>query len=198
LRFSFTKNIKIIGIDFGSKLAGTTSVCANHSNTLELYSSEKKNDADKFLREIISRENPAMIFIDAPLSLPAAYFGKGDDFHFRKCDRELGCMSPMFLGGLTARAIKLKSEFSEIPFYETYPKKMAEVLDFNGYNKKSKIMTDFDHKLKIFLEKSGLNLEKLPGSTHETDAILAWLSGYRFVNNLHLTFGNTEEGIIIV
>ena len=128
------------GIDYGSKLAGTTVICFDENEKLNFRQSEKKQDADAFLEKLISEKQPDSVFIDAPLSLPNAYFGKGEDYFYRKCDREVGGMSPMFLGGLTARAIKLKSksETPECPFYEIYPAQLVRVLFPDFIKQKSK------------------------------------------------------------
>lgn len=88
-----------LGIDYGSKLAGTTAICYQEGDALTIIQSEKKQDADRFINDTVESLKPEQIFIDAPLSLPAAYFGNGDDYFYRDCDRQLKAMSPMFLGG---------------------------------------------------------------------------------------------------
>lgn len=119
-----------VGIDYGSKLAGTTVLCWEQDGQLHYQQSEKKKDADQWLIQLIQELSPPEVFIDAPLSLPAAYHGKGEDFFYRDCDRELRAMSPMFLGGLTARAMKLRHLLSpqQIVFQETYPAELVRNL----------------------------------------------------------------------
>lgn len=186
------------GIDYGSKMAGTTVICYNQNGKLHLLSSEKKKDSDQFINSKIQELNPVAIYIDAPLSLPAAYFGKGDNFHFRKCDIETSAMSPMFLGGLTARAMKLKNSNSGVPFYETYPsyfiKEVAQAKEV--YKKKEKEVNK--PLLKSLQTFSEFPLPKKVENYHQVDAIICWISGNRYVKGNHITFGEEEEGVIFV
>ncbi|NJO03532.1 MAG: hypothetical protein HC880_19285 [Bacteroidia bacterium] len=162
----------------------------------------KNQDADAFLREQIVAISPALVFIDAPLSLPKVYRQRvaeaGADFFFRQGDRDLKAMSPMFLGGLTARAMKLKADLAGFSFYETYPAKMAKILglDYLNYKKNlvdiGQILNKLLHHYPIFA------LSTNPKNWHEVDAILATISAYRFFNNLHNGYGNELEGVIYV
>jgi predicted nuclease with RNAse H fold len=121
----------LCGIDYGSKLAGTTAVAWLDTVTqaIAITCSLKGKDADVFLYDCLVKLNPACVFIDAPLSLPGVYSlgGAYTDHFFRQADKQLQAMSPMFLGGLTARAIKLKKELNAIsvPVFETYPAAQA-------------------------------------------------------------------------
>jgi predicted nuclease with RNAse H fold len=107
---------KIVGIDYGAKLAGTTVAAWNENGSLHWKCSGKKQDADKWLEEKLLQLRPDLIFMDAPLSLPGVYSGQGTDYFYREGDRALGAMSPMFLGGLTARAMQLKANLTEEGF----------------------------------------------------------------------------------
>lgn len=183
--------MKHIGIDFGAKKAGTTAICFNDNNKLEVIISEKNQDADKFISSFIDSYNPSHVFIDAPLSLPAAFYGRGDNFFYRECDVITKAMSPMFLGGLTARAISLKNQFKNIMFIETYPKILANFVDICEYKKNrvifvNKIETKFDIKVG--------ELE----NWHQIDSVLAFCSGLRFIEGEQEVYGNEEEGLIIV
>ena len=111
------------GIDYGSKLAGTTVVTYDKDGKLYQKSSAKKQDADRMILSWVQSLKPDFVFIDAPLSLPAAYFGKGENYFYREADIELKAMSPMFLGGVTARAISLKKQIEAegVEVFETYP-----------------------------------------------------------------------------
>lgn len=183
-----------IAIDYGSKLAGTTVICFAKNDQLHFLQSEKKKDADAFLIEKIRALNPAKIFLDAPLSLPSVYSGKGGDFFYRQCDRKVNAMSPMFLGGLTARAMKLRAGFSHLPFYEIYPAHLVRVL-FPKNNFYKKDLAAFSEILKNELP---LNIAQLPANWHQVDAALAWLSGWRFEQQKAILFGDKKEGIICV
>jgi predicted nuclease with RNAse H fold len=104
------------GIDFGKKLSGNTVICEKNGDLTRFYRASKDTDADKFITGLIKDVRPEIIFIDAPLSLPAAYHDSENyqDYFYRLCDRQLKAMSPMFLGGLTARAIKMKTEVEKL------------------------------------------------------------------------------------
>ena len=132
---------EFIGVDYGSKLAGTTAISYLEEGKIRILQSKKKEDADQFLSELILRLSPKSIFIDAPLSLPAAYHNKGTDYFYRKADRDCKAMSPMFLGGLTARAMKLKAQHADRNFIEVYPAMLARVVLELGeaYAKKEKL-----------------------------------------------------------
>jgi len=190
-----------VGIDYGSKLAGTTAVCF-HDGGLVFEQSQKGKDADEFIIEVVNRIRPVKIFIDAPLSLPGAYFEKSpdNDFFYRRCDRELKAMSPMFLGGLTARAIKLKYYFHETAgdFYEAYPRGLVDELikedeQFGRHYKSDlKIFTD------LLIIKFELKLVEYPTNWHQCDALLAYLTGLRFLKGNFLRYGDPGEGLIYV
>ncbi len=190
-----SKSYSFVGIDYGSKMAGTTAVAFWDKGQVVVNQSKKKQDADQFLQEEIKRLNVKGVFIDAPLSLPNAFYGRGDDFFYRKCDRDLSAMSPMFLGGLTARAMKLKASF-EIPFYEAYPGALAKEL----------ILHEFDYKKDInrlvecrsMLENAFAIKVKRLENWHQFDAVLAFCTGIRRDRNDCKVFGDEDEGLIHV
>lgn len=189
--------MKWVGIDFGSNLAGTTAICYEINGKLNILQSEKKASADKFLESFLLQFSGLNIFIDAPLSLPQAYYTKGEDYFYRTCDRELNAMSPMFLGGLTARAIRLRSQKVQHQFLECYPAELVRLLGLNGLYKKKHISG-----LEVFfqeLEKhNDLALEKEIQNWHQMDALLCWMTGKRYSVNQHKTFGQPGEGLIVV
>jgi predicted nuclease with RNAse H fold len=190
---------QILGIDYGSNLAGTTAVCHLQGSALKFQISRKGSSADEFLLKTIKELKPALIFIDAPLSLPLVYKSsdKADDFFYRTCDRALGAMSPMFLGGLTARAMRLVQPLvsTGIEVYETYPAHTAKVLQLAGYKKH---MEPVQHELSELSQAIGLKTQwPDPITLHHIDAFLAWYSGMRFLRGEHITTGKIEEGIII-
>lgn len=182
-------------------MAGSTVITWSERGKLIQESSSPKRDADEFLMGLTLRLKPKRVFIDAPISLPFAYYDKGNDFHFRKCDRELNAMSPMFLGGLTARAMKISKELKNhnIMVYETYP---------SGLVKNNPILKSYYHKkdlsciskLKYELQRLShpIKIPKSLFTIHHLDSLLAWISGYRYENNSHLEYGSREEGIIII
>ncbi|MCC6725208.1 MAG: DUF429 domain-containing protein [Saprospiraceae bacterium] len=183
-----------LGIDFGAKLAGTTAISFAKQGELHLLQSSKKQDADAWLRHLIAEQNPSAVFMDAPLSLPGVYRGLGTDFHYRACDRAVGAMSPMFLGGLTARAMQLRAAFPEIPFYEAYPAQHVR-LHFAGA---MGYKTDLDLFLEKLAERLPHPFAQQPDNWHQVDAALAWLTGWRHESGEAISFGAEDEGVIWV
>jgi uncharacterized protein len=192
-----------IGIDYGSKLAGTTTIAMQVSNQLKLWQSERGKDADKWLLEMINELNPKSVFIDAPLTLPIVYnqglYTSDSEYFYRTCDKELQAMSPMFIGGLTARAIKLKVMLAErgIAVLETYPSYLAKLIftDLEGYKKGLEKLPIYIEALQDLLP---YPLSTVPTNWHQLDGLLAWLSGYRHLNGKSLLFGDAKEGRVII
>jgi predicted nuclease with RNAse H fold len=193
----------IAGIDFGSKLAGTTVVALGEPDGCpELFPCAPKKDADRFLKELLLRERPGMVFIDAPLSLPGVYRfpDRYADYFFREADRALRAMSPMFLGGLTARAMQLKDLLANegISAVETYPGYLAEILGLKDLGYKGK--SDQIEPVQEALRSAFPALTPLPRcrNWHEIDALLAFCAGVRWTKGQHLEFGLEEEGRIFI
>jgi len=186
-----------IGIDFGARTAGTTVVCHRKRGLFHFQRCGKGEDADAWLEECVQRMAPRAIYIDAPLSLPGAYFGRGGDHFFRKADRMAGGMSPMFLGGLTARAMRLaerwRSQGTEV--FEVYP---AGLIRHEwDYLKIPSGKAIPRHKLRLMAGQFTLPPPE-PKDRHEADAWLCWLSGYRHRNGQATKLGDEQEGTIIV
>lgn len=189
----------IYGIDYGSKLAGTTVVAFASDGKLLTKQSVKKQDADAMLLTFFAQMEAGLVGIDAPLSLPPGLLGRSGGYFFRKADLQLHAMSPMFLGGLTARAIYLRDLLVNKGFqvHEIYPKALAHELGLLRYDYKSK--NNPSEKIISFLK----NLLPLPMATipinwHQFDAILAWYSAWRIANGCANQFGDINEGIIYV
>ena len=192
-----SKTDNFIGIDYGSKLAGTTVMVYAEKGALIIQQSEKKQDADAFIAETVGFVKPSFVCIDAPLSLPSAFFGNGADYFYRACDKACQAMSPMFLGGLTARAMRLKNQLMPYRFYEVYPGYLArKVLSLDEvYNKKKKPSTEAWTTLS---EKVQMPLPEGLNNWHQFDAILAWLTARRINMGEALVIGDPEEGQIYI
>ncbi len=186
-----------IGIDYGSKLAGTTVICYAQDSGIRFLQSKKKQDADQMILDFVDEYPYDSIFLDAPLSLPLAYFDNGKDYFYRECDRKTGAMSPMFLGGLTARAMRLASLLITTKCYETYPAYLIKtVLQLSElYQKKSKFTGDILDKLYPLLP---ITLDDEITNWHQFDALLCWISGYRHDSKKALSIGHKDEGLINV
>lgn len=188
-----------LGIDYGSKLAGTTAlVWENEHGLLECRQSEKKKDADRFILQWVERLQPDRILIDAPLSLPGVYRNLPgySDYFYRKADREAGAMSPMFLGGLTARAMQLcrQLQVGDRQIAEVYPGGLARLMHFStiGYKKD---MRSVSAVLEVISDKFQLNIIKETFcSWHAIDALLAYCAGYRIDDEVVVCLGDPKEG----
>ena len=189
---------KWAGVDFGSKLAGTTAITYLHNGLLKIDQSAKGQDTDKWLLETIKDNHLNHLFIDAPLSLPGAFFGNGDDFNYRKADRLISAMSPMFLGGLTARAIKLKYDLAKeaVPCIEVYP---------SGYiRKQPNLQTLYNKKILFtlpkvtdeFLKSILHEISDKPNNYHQLDSLICWHIGFKYLNGNTESLGDPDEGQI--
>lgn len=193
----------LAGIDLGNKKAGTTAICiGNPEGEISIIScSQKGKDADRFLIDNVSIYKIEKLFIDAPLSLPGVYRDPGsyDDYFYRKCDREIGAMSPMFLGGLTARAVRLKDYFESagLKVFEVWPTKMAESAGIlrDSYKKN---LADLSSAIGILNGSGYLKNDFSASNWHEFDSVLAYISGLRIVRKSAVSYGDRREGLIYV
>lgn len=190
----------VIGIDFGSKLAGTTVLAYGHKGKISLQRSIKGKDADRMILDFAESHDLKMVGIDAPLSLPAVYSNQPDhkDYFYRQCDRELKAMSPMFLGGLTARAMRLKDTLNEmdIEVFEVYPVQTARLFGLEAYGYRSK-NANYVGMLSA-LESRGcvLNDGEQVNTNHDIDALLALDAVSRIIGGKAISIGEPSEGLI--
>lgn len=188
------KKLTHIGIDFGGKLNGTTVICYLKNRRLTFLQSTKKTDASEMIKDFVHEYRPGMVFIDVPLSLPGVYRGlKGcSDYMYRQSDRELDAMSPMFLGGFTARGIELKDylESLGIQVFETYP---ADIKKICGIAKD----TPLEESYSLFSQYIKLPPSDTPANNHQLDALACWTGGAAYLKNKHRFAGNPKEGLIL-
>ena len=192
---------KVWGIDFGSKLAGTTVVAYEVNGQVHFKASAKKQDADQMIRDLAAELNPVLIGIDAPLSLPGVYTSKPgfDDHFYRLCDKATKAMSPMFLGGLTARAMKLAGvlQGAGSELIEVYPVNSGVELGLkaHGYRTKS---PDLDQIIRALTAHSGLtvNSDHSELTGHHIDAWLALITTRHYQAGKARQAGHAEEGLI--
>jgi len=192
----------IVGINYGSRYAGTTVMCYNTAHKVRFISSSKNADADSFLLTELAYLQPDLIMIDAPLSLPGVFWlGNGyKDHFFRICDKELKAMSPMYLGGLTARAMNLRKYINGMGnrMLETYPRKLVDILDLPTdiyKNSKGDLHIFVDH----LVVRLGVRINMGQIFTwHHLDALMAFISGLRYLEKQSQEFGVPEEGVVIV
>lgn len=199
--------MRVVGIDFGAKLSGTTAICFVEDGAVNFLTSSKGEDANKFILNHLNRLDPEIVGIDAPLSIPAAYQrgSQSDDFSYRLVDRQLKAMSPMFLGGLTARAACLAATLGAqgIKVIEVYPRAFVKLLTEHdalyARLKKTKDLAGLRILTEQVKAKFNFNLDITnPDNWHEFDSMLAFFSASRFERGEAISYGDPAEGIVYV
>lgn len=194
----------VFGIDYGSKLSGNTVIAILKDTQIFFMDIDPKVDADKFILNAVDHFQPELVFIDAPLSLPGVYRQISDckDFHFRTADRETKAMSPMFLGGLAARAMELKQrlEDQKIEVKETYPRLMANRFDLKyiGYKTNKNALKECALQIKKCLKEPLRFTSSEVRTWHHLDALLALMSALSYKCGDFTTYGDPREGLIYV
>lgn len=193
--------MKWVGVDYGSKMAGTTVIARADDKVIHFAQSEKKKDADHWLKGQVGQYQPDRIYLDAPLSLPGVYQGSEaySDYFYRSADKIVRAMSPMFLGGLTARAMRLSQELRTFncTTLEVYPGQLSKIinLDRKRYKKDKSYLKEATQSVLAHLP--DFQLRAIPANWHQLDALLAFCSGYRHQNGSAEVYGSAEEGQII-
>ncbi len=191
---------RILGVDYGSKMAGTTVVAYMAEGQVSFEASLKGKDADAMVLKLAETLKPDLIAIDAPLSLPGVYTDLSgcEDYFYRECDRLTKAMSPMFLGGLTARAMKLAATLRSwnIEVIEAYPVKAGNDLGLKtfGYRGKQPDLPGLFHQLYSATGIDLRNHNQLSG--HHIDAALALHIARQYMAKKANRLGNAEEGFI--
>ncbi len=193
-----------IGVDYGKKNSGNTVLCYKQEERMGFVATEKNRDPDPVIIEQAEELDAEYIFLDAPLSLPMVYYNfsiREANYFYRKCDYELGAMSPMFIGGLTARAIRLrhKLENKGCIVKEVYPAAMADLLKLREHGYKEKTINIVRCMDVIVSQFHIFNLTEDEVLTwHHFDSLLALISGGRYLQGVAQRYGNSGEGLIYV
>ncbi len=183
----------LAGIDYGARKAGTTALAIWRDHRIELLSCPKGVDADQWLLNQLASIRPGVIAIDAPLSLPPGVLGKGGHFHLRWADQLCGAMSPMFLGGLTARAMSLRYHYpdDQATWIETYPSWLAKQR-FHGVREDHHALLN---AIQAFWPASEI---PVPHDQHQMDALLAMIAAYHWDNCSSWHYGDPCDGVIVI
>lgn len=182
---------KIIGIDLAGKPENPTGICFLNENKLNFFTCFSDNE----IMDLIATNNPSLIVIDAPLSLPKGRCCLSSECscseiggHFRAAEvemRKYGRTLPLTFRGmrmLTERAIKLANKLKEnYKVIESHPRTIQKILDFKSPQ---------DVK-KYYSIPSNI-------SEHELDAALLVLNGLFYIEGRFMEFGDIGEGIIIL
>jgi len=111
-------------------------------------------------------------------------------------------MSPMFLGGLAARAMELKDKLENlgIEVKETYPRLMANRFDLKklGYKTNRNALKECALQVKSCLKEPLRFTSSDVRTWHHLDALLALMSAMSYKCGDFTTYGDPEEGMIYV
>jgi predicted nuclease with RNAse H fold len=190
--------MKILGIDLAGSENRKTGVCLLdeklRAKTFSLFS-------DREILDLIFKEKPDLIAIDAPLSLPEGRksLKKRSKIHFRKCDRELWKLKikffPITLGPmrkLTERGIKLRKILEKkFKVIEVYPGATQDILKIPRKQKGLE-------KLKRGLLDLGIKISNKEPNGDELDAITCAYTGLLYLQGKFQVLGNKKEGEIFL
>lgn len=197
--------MKAAGIDFGARTAGSTVICAAGEMQLEFHRAPRGADADEFILSWVGEYSPMIVGIDAPLSLPGRYRGLSqcEDYFYRACDREIGAMSPMFLGGMTARAMRLSDHLRArgVRSIEVYPAALVRHFDRlkANYTPRSRSgAKDLRAYVDLVAEVFHLQEMEAPESWHDVDALLSYICVRRHLEGVGVEVGDSAEGLIYI
>jgi predicted nuclease with RNAse H fold len=189
--------MKVLGIDLAGSERRKTGICLMdeklNAKCLTLFK-------DKEILNLIEKEKPDLIAIDAPLSLPLGRKSlRKSKIHFRKCDKELWKFGikffPITLGPmrkLTKRGIELRKILEKkYKVIEVYPGASQDILKIPRKQKGLK-------KLKKGLEKFGIKILKEKLNADELDGVTCAFTGYLYLKKKYLAIGQKKEGQIIL
>lgn len=180
-----------MGIDLAGKPENPTGICFLNSDKIYFSTFFEDNEILKF----ISKANPSLIVIDAPLSLPKGRCCLSNKCncskvggHFRKAEiemRKYGRTLPLTFRGmrmLTERGIKLAEVLKrKYKVIESHPRTIQKILGLKTHKEINK----------YFYLPKGI-------SQHELDASFLVIAGIYYFNNEFMEFGDSEEGTIIL
>ena len=189
--------MSVVGLDLAGVETRPTGLCilkGMKAETSLVYRNEE-------ILERIEESNPAVVAIDAPLSLPAGRTSieQRTNVHLRECDKELLRRGikffPVTLGPmrkLTNRGINLRRilENKHFTVIEVYPGGAQDIL---GIPRKQQGL----EKLMAGLEKVGIRGLNNQMSDHELDAVTCALVGKFWLEGKSVTYGTPEQGIVM-
>lgn len=189
--------MSIVGLDLAGVETRPTGFCILKDMKAETSLVYK----DEEVLRRIEETKPAMVAIDAPLSLPVGRESveQRTNVHLRECDKELLRRGirffPITLGPmrkLTTRGIKLRGILKNKHFrvIEVYPGGAQDIL---GIPRKQQGLK----RLRAGLEKVGVRGLNNRMSDHELDAVTCALVGKLFLEGKSVTYGTSEQAIVM-
>ncbi len=191
-----SRPVVVVGIDLAGSPKRPTGLCVLHHLKAETFVAFSDDDILSFVKEA----RPALVPIDAPLSLPkgrrTVHDRSGE--HLRECDRELLRRGirffPITLGPmrmLTERGLALKRKLAAMGYQtvECYPGAAQDLWEIPRQHKdRLGLLTG--------LRKLGLRGLKKTATSDELDAATAALVGRWFLSGQGLMLGGAK-GILI-
>ncbi|MFQ6069886.1 MAG: DUF429 domain-containing protein [Candidatus Aminicenantales bacterium] len=188
----------VLGVDLAGVEHRPTGMCilkGLKAHTFLLYKDEE-------ILECIEREKPALVAVDAPLTLPPGRkpIAERNGSHFRPCDLELQRRKirffPITLGPmrkLTERGINLRGEIERrgFPCVEVYPGGAQDVFRIPRSRQSLK-------GLRLGLRHLGIKGLKKEITAHELDAATGALTGLLYLEHKADVFGDFSTGAIIM
>jgi predicted nuclease with RNAse H fold len=188
----------VVALDLAGSPKRPTGFCLLRGESVEtrdLY-------ADDEILDAVRKAAPALVTIDAPLSLPPGRTSihERNDSHYRVCDMELRRRGipffPITLGpmrALTERGIRLRGEIEAmgIRVIEMYPGGAQDVWRL------PRARRDIAGLLRG-LRRLGLKGLRKGASGHELDAATGALVGRDFLAGRAEVYGNFDEGAIVM
>jgi len=199
MKHSTAKSAPVVGVDLAGSPKRNTGICLLEGKTVSEYATVQ---SDEEILSFIETAQPALVAIDAPLSLPPGRTSLEDrnGEHFRMCDRELQKRHirffPITIGpmrSLTMRGIKLKELLALRGFkvIEIYPGAAQDIWRISrkqgGLN-----------KLRSGLVKLGLKGLAKNMNGDELDAVTGAFVGQLYLQGQAEVLGNFSEGAIVI
>jgi hypothetical protein len=189
--------MSIVGLDLAGVESRPTGFCVLKGMRVETSLVYDDEELLKRVRE----NNPRVVAIDAPLSLPAGResIEQRTEVHLRECDKELlrrgirffpvtlGPMRKLTSRGMNLRRILEKGHFRVI---EVYPGGAQDVLRIP--RKQQGV-----DRLRAGLEHLGVEGLDEGMSDHELDAVTCALVGKLFLEGKSVIYGTLEQAIIM-
>jgi len=188
----------VLGVDLAGVESRPTGLCVLKGLKAEVWVAW----SDGEIVEAAHRHRPAVVAVDAPLSIPRGRrsLEERSSHHLRACDRALLKRGikffPVTLGPmrkLTARGMKLKEvlEAEGFKVIEVYPGGAQDMLGVPRKGAGKEALLEGLRRLGL----EGLSSE---ASDHELDAATAALVGALYLAGLHEDLGDPEEGVIVM
>jgi predicted nuclease with RNAse H fold len=192
------KEFSVTGIDLAGVPHRPTGIC--YLKNMRARTALIHSDDD--ILRAIDRENPNLVTVDAPLSLPPGRMSihQKNGQHFRPCDLELRKRKipffPITLGPmrcLTERGIGLKKKIEKkgIPVVEIYPGGAQDIWEI------PRVKRDLA-ELRRGLGCLGVRGLRRDCSGHELDAATAALVGWHYLEGKAELYGDFSSGVIVM